>query len=173
MEIRFFCLGAMILMGQAAAGVGIQDNVEQCMVNVPHREVREFSYDDAQLLMRIAQAEAGNQGIKGMELVMAVVLNRTASEEFPDSIEEVIFQEKQFQPVTDGRFDTVTISTEAHLALAYIEAGAALDEDIVAFEITSNKRSLEAYFDYAYTVGGHDFYVSKKKDAAKAAGRGK
>ena len=152
--------------------VGLQDNVEQCPVIVPQREVREFSYEDAQLLMRIAQAEAGNQGVEGMELVMAVVLNRAASDEFPDTIEKVIFQNNQFQPVTDGRFYKVELSREAHLALADIEAGAILDEDIVAFEITSNNRSLETYFDYSYTVGGHDFYVSKNKNAAKAAGRG-
>ena len=165
MEISMLCLGALLM-------VGLQDNVEQCPVIVPQREVREFSYEDAQLLMRIAQAEAGNQGVEGMELVMAVVLNRAASDEFPDTIEKVIFQNNQFQPVTDGRFYKVELSREAHLALADIEAGAILDEDIVAFEITSNNRSLETYFDYSYTVGGHDFYVSKNKNAAKAAGRG-
>ena len=152
--------------------VGLQDNVEQCPVIVPQREVREFSYEDAQLLMRIAQAEAGNQGVEGMELVMSVVLNRAASDEFPDTIEKVIFQKNQFQPITNGSFYTVELSKEAHLALADIEAGAILDEDIVAFEITSN-RSLETYFDYAYTVGDHDFYVSKNKNAVKAAGQGR
>lgn len=156
MEISMLCLGALLM-------VGLQDNVEQCPVIVPQSEVREFSYEDAQLLMRIAQAEAGNQGVKGMELVMAVVLNRKESEDFPDTIEEVIYQPHQFQPVTDGRLEKVTISREAHLALASIEAGAILDEDIMAFEITSNNRSLEAYFDYSYTYGGHDFYIAKAK----------
>ena len=127
----------------------------------PIYEPREFSYRDAQMLMRIAEAEAGNQGKNGMKIVMMVVLNRVADEAFPNTVEEVIFQANQFQPVSDGRYYTVDISTEAHLALAEIETGEPLDEDVVAFEITSNSKSLQRYFDYAYTLGAHDFYVVK------------
>ncbi len=121
---------------------------------------REFSYDEAQMLMRIAQAEAGNQGKEGMEQVMAVVLNRVASDDFPDSIQEVIFQPHQFQPISDGRYYKVDLSPEVHEALAYVEGGYPLDDQIVAFEITSSK-SLDRYFTYAYTVGDHNFYTEK------------
>lgn len=127
----------------------------------PMYEPREFTYRDAQMLMRIAEAEAGNQGIEGMKIVMMVVLNRVADETFPNSIEGVIFQANQFEPVSDGRYYTVDISTEAHMALADIEKGEPLDENVVAFEITSNSKSLQRYFDYVYTLGAHDFYVVK------------
>lgn len=127
----------------------------------PIYEPREFTYRDAQMLMRIAQAEAGDQGKEGMKVVMMVVLNRVADESFPNSIEGVIFQAHQFQPVSDGRYYSVDISTEAHMALADIEKGEPLDENVVAFEITSNSKSLQRYFDYAYTLGAHDFYVVK------------
>lgn len=46
----------------------------------------EFTYEESQLLMGIAQAEAGNQGPDGMWLVMSVVLNRVNNPEFPDNI---------------------------------------------------------------------------------------
>ena len=127
----------------------------------PMYQPREYSYREAQMLMRIAQAEAGNQGIFGMELVMMVVLNRVEDEAFPNTIEGVIFQEGQFQPVDDGRYWEVEISPEAHLALADIEKGIPLDEEVVAFEITSNRKSLERYFTYCYTEGSHDFYMAK------------
>lgn len=127
----------------------------------PMYQPREFTYRDAQMLMRIAEAEAGNQGKEGMKLVMMVVLNRVADEAFPNTVEDVIFQAGQFQPVSDGRYYTVDISTDAHLALADIEKGEPLDEYVVAFEITSNSKSLERYFKYAYTLGAHDFYVVK------------
>lgn len=127
----------------------------------PMYETRDFTYDEAQMLMRIAQAEAGNQGIEGMMLVMTVVLNRVQDEAFPNSIEGVIFQKHQFQPVDDGRYYSVEISTDAHRALANIEKGIPLDETIVAFEITANNKSLERYFTFAYTKGQHDFYVTK------------
>lgn len=55
-------------------------------------EVVSFTYDEAQLLMRMAQAEAGNQGIDGMWLVMSVAVNRVRSEHFPDNITDVIYQ---------------------------------------------------------------------------------
>lgn len=127
----------------------------------PIYEAREFTYEEAQMLMRIAEAEAGNQGIEGMKIIMTVVLNRVADEAFPNTIEGVIFQEYQFQPVSNGSYYEVSISREAHIALADIERGIPLDEDVVAFEVTSNSKSLEKYFTYAYTVGAHDFYIAK------------
>lgn len=127
----------------------------------PDNEVREFSYEDAQLLMRIAQAEAGNQGIDGMVKVMAVVLNRVADADYPDNIHDVIYQRYHFASVWDGNFDSVELSVDAHLALAYVESGASLDDKIIGFETTSNHRALEKYYDYCYTEGAHDFYIKK------------
>lgn len=126
----------------------------------PEYEAREFTYEEAQMLMRIAQAEAGNQGIEGMKRVMMVVLNRVDSPDFPNTIEGVIFQPNQFQPVSDGRYYEVELSYEVHLALADIETGEPIDTSIIGFERTSNK-SLEKYFKYAYTIGDHDFYTAK------------
>lgn len=114
---------------------------------------REFTYDEAQMLMKIAQAEAGNQGTQGMILIMAVVLNRTRDEDWPSTIREVIYQEHNFY--TAGM--NTPISTEANEALAYVESGQPLDTEIIAFEV-STSNSLERYFEYAYTVGDHNFY---------------
>ena len=52
--------------------------------------------EESQMLMKLAMAEAENQGATGKALVMNVVHNRVMSSEFPDSIEGVIFE-----PVTD------------------------------------------------------------------------
>ena len=84
----------------------------------------ELTYEEAQLLMKIAEADAGNQGAEGMWLVMSVVMNRVESPDFPNTIGEVIFQDHQFSSVSDGNFDNVVILTaEAHEALARIEGG--------------------------------------------------
>ena len=122
---------------------------------------REFTQEEAQMLMKIAQAEAGNQGIKGMMLVMAVILNRVADPAFPNSIKEVIFQPHQFQPVSDGRYDDVELSEDVHLALAEIEKGTPIDTEIIGFEV-ADSNALDCYFEYAYTVGGHKFYKRKE-----------
>lgn len=65
----------------------------------------EMFYDDLTLLACVVFAEAGNQDLKGKELVADVVLNRVDDDAFPDTIREVIFQSGQFSTVTDGALD--------------------------------------------------------------------
>lgn len=124
------------------------------------REVIELTYEEAQLLMKIAQAEAGNQGEEGMWLVMSVVINRKNDEAFPDTIKEVAYQKNCFATVTTGKINKVELSLEAHTALARIEKGE-VQPDIVGFENKSNN-SLERYFDFAFTYLDHNFYINKK-----------
>lgn len=123
-------------------------------------KVNEFTLEEARLLMKIAQAEAGNQGSDGMWLVMSVVLNRVKSPDYPDTLKEVIYQPYQFSSVNDGNFDgQETLSTDTHEALARIEAGD-VAEEIIAFE-TINNRELDKYFCEAFTFRNHRFYTSK------------
>ena len=123
----------------------------------------QVTYEEAQILMKLAQAEAGNQGVNGMYLVMQVVWNRVQSEDFPDSIYEVVHQTGQFQTVTNGSIDKVEISNEAHLALAELEKANDIDPTIIGFETVGNGNTLEMYFDLAYTEGGHNFYKCKEE----------
>lgn len=117
----------------------------------------ELSYEDARLLMGIAEAEAGNQGPDGMWLVMSVVLNRVNNPEFPDNIHDVIYAENQFYAEGIGKTE---ISPECHEALARIERGDVAPQ-IVAFEKTTN-RTLEKYFSSAFGYRDHVFYTLKK-----------
>ena len=123
--------------------------------------VIEFTYEEAQLLLRVAQAEAGNQGIDGMWLVMSVVLNRVADEAWPNTIKEVIYQTSQFSSVSDGHFDAAEISPEAHEALAKIETGE-IAPYIIGFE-TVNSTVNDKYFDEAFAHKDHKFYVKKSE----------
>ena len=54
------------------------------------------SEEDAELLAKTVEAEAGNQSIEGKRLVCAVILNRVEHEAFPDSVEKVLSQPGQF-----------------------------------------------------------------------------
>lgn len=56
-----------------------------------------LSEEDQELLTRTVYLEAGNQDLKGKRLVVSVILNRVDSEEFPDTVEEVLGQDGQFQ----------------------------------------------------------------------------
>lgn len=121
----------------------------------------EITYEEAQLLLKVAQAEAGNQGSDGMWLVMSVVLNRVNNSEFPDSITDVINQKYQFSTVLNGSIDKVEISPECHEALARIERGDIAPE-IIAFETTKSK-TLDKYFSCAFTYRDHQFYTLREE----------
>lgn len=117
-------------------------------------QVNEFTYEEAQMLLKIGQAEAGNQGPDGVWLVMSVIYNRRASDVFPNSIEEVIYQDNQFYTKGMGATE---VSADCHEALARIERGDVAPL-IVAFEKKSSK-SLDVYFTPAFTYRDHAFYT--------------
>ena len=117
----------------------------------------EITYDEAQMLMKIAMAEAESDGIQGKAMVMAVVLNRVEDDRFPDSIEEVIFQEHQFSPIADGRYEKAEPDVECHLALAEIERGEYDTVDALYFENASDSWQA-SNCKYLGTVGHHRFY---------------
>jgi len=64
------------------------------------------SLDDIRLLARLIHAEARGETTEGKIAVGAVVLNRVNSPDFPNTVEEVVFQKNtfvyQFSPVGDG-----------------------------------------------------------------------
>jgi hypothetical protein len=71
-------------------------------------------------LMGIATNEAGNQGAKGMALVMRVVLNRVEYDGYGDDIHSVIFATGQF--ATAG-MPTNNFSKECEVAMHWIQYG--------------------------------------------------
>lgn len=117
----------------------------------------EITYDEAQMLMKIAMAEAEIDGVEGQAMVMAVILNRVADERFPNTIEEVILQENQFSPISDGRYFESVPDENSHLALAEIEKGNYKDIDALYFENASNSWQSKNCI-YLGTVGHHRFY---------------
>ena len=83
----------------------------------------DISEKDKYLLAKINQCEAGNQNIKTRELVVLVVLNRVnISDNFPDTIEEVIKENHngiyQFSPlVKGGSWYNTEPTEEAYIAV--------------------------------------------------------
>lgn len=57
---------------------------------------------ESELLAQVVMAEAGNQSDTGKELVADVVLNRVESEDFPDTVTDVIYQKYAFSSVWFG-----------------------------------------------------------------------
>lgn len=70
------------------------------------------------LLSHVVEAEAGNQGIDGKRLVVDVVFNRVMSDQFPNSVEEVLTQDGQFTTYINGAYELVEPSEDTHEAIA-------------------------------------------------------
>jgi N-acetylmuramoyl-L-alanine amidase len=73
-----------------------------------HHASSRFSASELDLLARLVKAEAGAEPYRGKVAVAIVVLNRIASEEFPNTIHDVIYQRGQFSPVSNGMINRPT-----------------------------------------------------------------
>lgn len=80
-----------------------------------------MSDEDYDTLLRIVEAEAGSEDIKGRVLVANVIMNRVKSEDFPDTVTEVVWDNSdgvpQFSPTYDGRINEVSVSDETREAV--------------------------------------------------------
>lgn len=78
-------------------------------------ELAEEDYwNSLELLAICVEAEAGNQGLEGKRLVVDVILNRVddKTDEWPDTIPEVIKQKNHFASYWDGNMAKVIESSE-------------------------------------------------------------
>lgn len=76
-----------------------------------------LSSEETAILERIVEAEAGNQGLKGKIYVADVILNRVVSEKFPNTVKDVVFSPGQFSPISNGRYESVTVTEETKQAV--------------------------------------------------------
>lgn len=115
---------------------------------------------ESQLLLKLAMAEAENQDIEGKALVICVVRNRIDSEDFPDTIEEVIYQENQFTPILDGRFDAAIPNEDCYTALDMVLNGWDKSGGATYFEVTSDDDTWHStHLDKLYEHQDTTFYI--------------
>lgn len=119
------------------------------------------------MLERIVQAEAGGEDMKGKILIANVIMNRVADEHFPDTIEEVIFQNKdgeyQFSPVDDERYWKVKVAAKTKDAVQRALEGEDYSEGALYFIARKRTSSGSAAWfdnnlDWLFKHGGHEFY---------------
>lgn len=122
-----------------------------------------LSYTDEEsvMILKLAQAEAGNQGVIGKALVMNVIHNRIQSEDFPNTVEEVIFQEDngvyQFTPIQDGHYDSAVPDQECYEALEMVlnywdGSSGALYFEVTSTQPTWHSKNLTELFTYGDTT---------------------
>lgn len=128
----------------------------------------ELTSEELETLMRIVEAEAGGEDAEGKLLVANVVLNRVESEEFPDTVTEVVFQRSngvtQFSPVRNGRYWKVTISEETVEAVQRALEGEDISQGALFFAARKYADSGKMkWFDekltFLFSHGGHEFFA--------------
>ncbi len=129
--------------------------------------VYELTEEELEIMLRIVEAEAGTEDEDGKLLVANVVLNRMASDEFPDTVSEVVFQkesgEAQFSPVSDGAYYKVEVTEETIRAVERALKGEDISQGALYFAARKYADSTKMkWFDenlkFLFAHGGHEFF---------------
>lgn len=131
-----------------------------------HGERFAITDDDYQMMLRLVEAEACGEDIKGKMLVANVVLNRLEVGFGGDTVSDVIFNKGQFSPVTSGKIFRVTVSDETVEAVERVLSGEDYSKGALYFmarDKASKKgiRWFDSELNYLFTHGGHEFYTEK------------
>ena len=153
-----------------AAGSGQADKpIQERQIVQPTEEYQtaiasmDWDADESEMLARIAMAEAEGEDVEGKALVILVVLNRVWSDKFPDSIEGVITQERQFTAYENGRYERLEPDEECWDALGMVmydhwdESQGAL-----YFESESDSTWHQENLKKLFKHGKHIFYTERE-----------
>lgn len=118
-----------------------------------------YNEDDLFWLSRVIYAESGNQTLTGMIGVGNVVLNRVNSEDFPDTILEVLAQKNQFSTYHSGALADRTPNKRSVIAAKLVMDGAVVEGLEVALYFDGSPNSWAARHRTCIAViDGHNFY---------------
>ncbi|MBQ3783582.1 MAG: cell wall hydrolase [Lachnospiraceae bacterium] len=133
-----------------------------------NKYVVKISEHDKEVLLRIVEAEAGDEDVEGRMLVANVILNRVKCKtEFPDNVTEVVFDHSggvyQFSPISDGSYYDVTVTKGTKEAVDRVLKGEDKSKGALYFMARryAAKRNVE-WFDssltYVLTYADHEFF---------------
>lgn len=129
----------------------------------PQEPLYAWTEENEYMLMKIAMAEMESESTESKALVIRVVINRVESDSFPDTIKEVLYQERQFTPIWNGRYDRVEPNEDCKEALEMVRYGWDESQGATFFELTLDEstwhsRNLQKLFELEHTT----FYKEKE-----------
>lgn len=138
-----------------------EENVETEILEENYLTLDEQEYE---VLLKIVEAEAGCEDEAGRMLVANVILNRVNSDQFPDTVSDVVYQKvhgnAQFSPVANGTINSVKISDATVAAVDRVLAGEDESQGAFFFRAVYCKSK---WFDRKLTRvvehGNHIFYT--------------
>lgn len=128
-----------------------------------------FTGDEIYKLAQLMLHEAKNQCINGKIAIVEVVINRMKSDDFPSTVEEVIYQPSQFSGAKSSKYIVPTASDITLVEDVLLgKIGALHDSDILYFKNTSTCNGIKAstqrnWGDLKWTtyIQDHAFYSAK------------
>jgi len=121
-----------------------------------------YNADDLYWLSRIISAESRGESIEGKLAVGSVVMNRTEHRSYPDTIKDVVFDDKygiQFTPVANGSV-YYQPTEESIFAAKIILEGYRMNNEIIYFVDTkaSPNSWVELNNTFLFKIGCHSFF---------------
>lgn len=114
-------------------------------------------------LARIIHAESGGEALEGQIAVGNVVLNRVSSQDFPDSIPGVIFDDEngvQFEPVANGTVTNEPTELSLEAARRALSGENTVGDALYFFAPTLSQGSwIDSSRTFRQTIGCHRFYL--------------
>lgn len=109
-KIKFtFLIKKMIAVSLAGIQIGSPPMQTEELAPPPEALIQPWkehiTWTERDMLAQLVMAEAGNQDFTGKRLVVDTVINRVVSDDFPDTIEGVIYQKNQFSCIDSGLYD--------------------------------------------------------------------
>lgn len=135
---------------------------------ISEKEAVIYTEEDYKALVNIVEAEATGEDIIGKIMVANVVLNRVKSNQFPNTIYEVVYQQSngraQFSPISDGRMGKVPLTDETYEAVERALKGEDHSNGALFFAARSlSSEKAMSWFDNSLTKvaqhGVHEFYT--------------
>ena len=121
-----------------------------------------YADDAVYWLSRIINAEAGGESMQGKIAVGNVVLNRTRSSQFPNTIYGVIFDKKygvQFAPTANGMIYKTPNADSIIAAKICLEGYSVSNQALYFFNPRYTSGTwVKNNRDYLFTIGNHVFY---------------
>ena len=119
MKAKFFLAIILVVIVVFCCAV---DYAQQQQTFEPLIQSLDFGSDDAELLMKFAQAEAPDAPARTKALIMLVILNRAWHPNYPDSIKQVILS-GDFESVRNGDFFIAVPDEQCEIAINMIYQG--------------------------------------------------
>ena len=134
----------------------------------------QMSGEEYYTLLQIVEAEATGGDVMSKMMVAGVVLNRVKDSHFPDTIQEVVWQDDQFQPTSDGRIYSCSVTDSTILAVERVLQGEDYTQGALFFLARGSAEQkntdwFDANLTKLFEYGGHEYYTYRDEAEATAA----